>query len=74
MSETKIIKKPCPTCREIPAWILKELAQAERRATDRPKLRLSVIHEKGQELDDGLVVMRLGAFRKWFLCGREGKP
>ena len=54
-------------CHSIPEWILGEMAQAERRPTDRPKLRLLVIHEKGQDLDCALVVMRLGQFRDWFL-------
>jgi len=55
-------------CHPIPEWILKELAQAERRVTDRPKLRLLVIHEKGQDLDKALVVMKLGQFMDWFLA------
>ncbi len=55
-------------CHPIPEWILKELAQAERRVTDRQKLRLLVIHEKGQDLDNALVVMRLSQFRDWFLA------
>ena len=54
-------------CHPIPEWILAELAQAERRVTDREKLRLLVIHEKGQELDKALVVMRLGQFRERFI-------
>ena len=54
-------------CHPIPEWILEELAQAERRVTDRQKLRLLVIHEKGQDLDKALVVMRLGRFKDWFL-------
>lgn len=54
-------------CHPIPRWILKELAQAERRPTDRDKLRLLVIHQKGQDLDKALVVMRLGQFRDWYL-------
>jgi len=54
-------------CKDIPKWILAELAQAERREVDRPKLRLLVIHEKGQPLDSALVVMRLGQFREWFV-------
>ncbi len=54
-------------CHPIPEWILEELAQAERRVTERLKLRLLVIHEKGQDLDNALVVMRLGQFKDWFL-------
>ncbi len=54
-------------CHPIPEWILAELAQAERRVTDREKLRLLMIHEKGQELDKALVVMRLGQFRERFI-------
>ncbi len=54
-------------CKDIPKWILTELAQAERREVDRPKLRLLVIHEKGQPLDSALVVMRLGQFREGFV-------
>ena len=54
-------------CHPIPEWILEELAQAERRVTDRTKLRLLVIHEKGQDLDKALVVMKLGQFKDWFL-------
>ena len=54
-------------CHPIPEWILKELAQAEQRVTDHPKLRLLVIHEKGQELDKALLVMRLGQFRERFV-------
>ncbi len=46
-------------CHPIPRWILGELAQAEARPTNRPKLRLLVIHEKGQNLDNALVVTRL---------------
>ncbi len=56
---------------DYPEWILKELAQAERRKTDRDKLRLLVIHAKQGKLNDSLVVMRLGQFRDWFL--NEGK-
>ena len=55
-------------CHPIPEWILAELAQAERRVTDRQKLRLLVIHQKGQDLDKALVVLRLGQFRDWFLA------
>ncbi len=55
-------------CHPIPEWILKELVQAERKVTERPKLRLLVIHEKGQDLDNSLVVMRLSQFRDWFLA------
>ena len=55
-------------CHAVPRWILEELAQAERRVTERPKLRLLVIHEKGQDLDNALVVMRLSQFRDWFLA------
>jgi len=54
-------------CHPIPEWILRELAQAERRQTDRDKLRLLVIHGKGHDLDKALVVMRLGQFTDWFL-------
>jgi len=54
-------------CHEIPKWILEELAQAELRKTDREKLRLLVVHQKGQDLDQALVVLRLGQFRDWFL-------
>jgi hypothetical protein len=61
-------------CHPIPAWILKELAQAERRRTDHDKLRLLVIHEKGQDLDEALVVMRLGQFTDWFLGDTSDKP
>ena len=60
-------------CHEVPKWILDELAQAERRQTDRPKLRLLVIHEKGQGLGEALVVMRLGEFRDRFLGGQVPK-
>ncbi len=45
----------------MPKWILDELAQAERRPADRDKLRLLVIHEKGQDLGKALVVIRLPA-------------
>ena len=58
-------------CHPVPRWILAELAQAERRPTERPKLRLLVIHEKRQPLDSALVVMRLGQFQEWFL-NKEG--
>lgn len=58
-------------CHRIPQWILDELAQAERRPTDRDKIRLLVIHHKGKKLDDALVVMRLWQFQDWFL--NEGK-
>ena len=51
-------------CHEIPKWILAELAQAERCETDRPKLRLLVIHEKGEPLEEALVVVRLKQFLK----------
>ena len=65
-------------CHEIPKWILKELAQAERQETDRPKLRLLVIHEKGQRLKEALVVMRLKQFRlkgtKPNDNGRDARP
>jgi len=54
-------------CHPIPRWIYRELAQAERRVTERPKLRLLVIHEKGQELDKALLVMRLGQFMERFV-------
>ncbi len=54
-------------CHPVPEWILAELAQAERRPTERPKLRLLVIHEKRQPLDDALVVTRLGQFREWIV-------
>ncbi len=54
-------------CKDIPKWILAELAQAERREVDRPKLRLLVIHEKRGRLSEALVVMRLGQFSDWFL-------
>ena len=54
-------------CHEIPKWVLAELAQSERRQTDCPKLRLLIIHEKGQDLDQALVILRLGQFRDWFL-------
>ena len=54
-------------CHEVPKWVLDELAQAESRVTDRDKLRLLVIHEKGQDLNNALVVMRLGQFRDWVL-------
>lgn len=60
-------------CHLIPEWILEELAQAEGRKTDREKLKLLVIHEKGQALDEALVVMRLGQFREWFLSNTSGK-
>jgi len=60
-------------CHPLPRWILAELSQAERRLTDRPKLRLLVIHEKGQALDEALVVLRLGQFREWFLGNTSGK-
>jgi len=53
-------------CHAIPEWILAELAQAERRQADRPKLRLLAIHKKGDDLDNALVVMRLSQFRDWF--------
>ena len=36
--------------------------------TEWPKLRLLVIHEKGQDLDKALVLMKLGQFRDWFLA------
>ena len=49
-------------CKNIPKWILAELAQAERRQADRPKLRLLVIHEKGEPLESALVVVRLEQF------------
>jgi len=49
-------------CHEIPKWILEELGQAERRPTDRDKLRLLLIHEKGEDLGKALVVTRLGQF------------
>ena len=58
-------------CHGIPEWILAELAQAERRQTDRPKLRLLVIHQKGQPLEAALVVMRMGQFTEWFLSTNE---
>ena len=58
-------------CHPVPKWILVELAQAERRQTDRPKLRLLVIHEKGQPLEAALVVMRLEQFTEWFLSTNE---
>ncbi len=58
-------------CHPVPKWILTELAQAERRQTDRPKLRLLVIHEKGQPLEAALVVMRMGQFTEWFLRTNE---
>ena len=63
-------------CRDVPKWILAELAQAERRVTNRPKLRLLVVHEKGQALDAALVVMRLSQFREWSLSpgSRQGVP
>ena len=54
-------------CHPVPKWILQELAQAERRETDCPKLRLLVIHQKGEPLDSALVIMRLSEFREWFL-------
>ncbi len=54
-------------CHDLPKWLTEELAQAERRLTDRPKLRLLVVHETGQDLDKALVVMRLHQFRKWFV-------
>ena len=54
-------------CHPVPKWILAELAQSERRETDRSKLRLLVIHEKGDDLNDALVVMRLHGFSEWFL-------
>ena len=54
-------------CHDVPKWLTEELAQAERRVTDRPKLRLLVVHEKGQALNKALVVMRLGQFREWFV-------
>ncbi len=54
-------------CHPVPKWLTEELAQAERRVTDRPKLRLLVVHEKGQDFDKALVVMRLGQFREWFV-------
>ena len=54
-------------CHAVPQWIIDELPQAERRQTDRPKLRLLVIHEKGDDLDKALVVARLGDFGDWFL-------
>ncbi|MGH7770942.1 MAG: hypothetical protein ACREQA_01750 [Candidatus Binatia bacterium] len=61
-------------CHEVPKWVLRELAQAERRPTDRPKLRLLVIHEKGKALDQALVVTRLGQFREWFdACHQAGQ-
>jgi len=60
-------------CHEIPKWITEELAQAERRPTDRDKLRLLVIHEKGQDLGKALVVIRLGQFGDWFLGEGKGK-
>ena len=51
-------------CHEIPKWILAELAQAERCETDRPKLRLLVVHVKGEPLEAALVVVRLEQFLK----------
>ena len=54
-------------CHTVPRWIIDELAQAERRQADRPKLRLLVIHEKGEDLDKAYVVTRLGDFGDWFL-------
>ncbi len=60
-------------CHPVPKWILQELAQAERRLADRPKLRLLVIHEKGQTLEEALVVMRLSQFREWFLGDTRDK-
>ena len=54
-------------CHPVPKWILAELAQAEQRQADCPKLRLLVIHEKGDDLDKALVVARLGDFGDWFL-------
>jgi len=44
---------------------------AERRQADGPKLRLLVIHEKGDDLDNALVVMRLEQFTEWFLSMNE---
>ena len=61
-------------CHPVPEWILRELAQAERRHTNQPKLKLLVIHEKGETLDAALLVMRLGQFRDWFLEEMNTKP
>ncbi len=60
-------------CHPVPKWILAELAQAERRQSDHPKLRLLVIHEKGDDLDNALVVMRLSQFRDRFLENEDSQ-
>ena len=54
-------------CHQVPKWIVDELAQAERRVTDKEKVRLLLIHQKGEDLDRALVVVRLSQFQDWFL-------
>ena len=51
--------------KELPAWLLDALAQAEAAATP-DQLPLAVLHEAGRRHDRALVVLRLADFIEWF--------
>lgn len=60
----------CKDRKELPAWLLDALAQAEAAAAP-DRLPIAVLHEAGQRHDRSLVVLRLADFVAWF--GDDGE-
>lgn len=57
----------CKSRRELPAWLLDAMHQAERNApADGGRLPVVVLHQDGGRVTSDLVVMRLSAFVDWF--------
>jgi len=52
----------------IPQWLLDAVEQAEHNTNLRApgKLPLTILHKKGQQYQDGLVVLRVRDFLDWF--------
>ena len=59
--------------RQLPAWLLNAMAQAERNAPA-GRLPVVVLHQVGQRHDGDLVVLRLGDFTEYMLGPDQEMP